>query len=41
MVYYGVTLSAGALGGSLYLNFFLTTLVEFPANIFAIWFMNL
>ncbi|KXJ27984.1 solute carrier family 22 member 15 [Exaiptasia diaphana] len=40
MVYYGVTLSSGALGGSLYLNFFLTSLVELPANFFAIWFMD-
>ncbi|EDO45833.1 predicted protein, partial [Nematostella vectensis] len=41
MVYYGVTLSAGVLGGSLYLNFLLASLVELPGNLFSIWFMNL
>ena len=36
MVYYGVSLSAGAFGGSIYLNFILTSLVEIPANILVI-----
>ncbi|KAK3734006.1 hypothetical protein QZH41_009852, partial [Actinostola sp. cb2023] len=32
MVYYGVSMSSGELGGSIYLNFILTSLVEIPAN---------
>lgn len=40
MVYYGVLLSVGVLGGSLYLNFFLTSLIDIPSNFFVIWFMN-
>ena len=40
MVYYGVLLSVGVLGGSLYLNFFLTTLIDIPSNFFVIWFMS-
>ena len=31
MVYYGVFLSAPTVGGDMYLNFFLTSLVELPA----------
>ena len=33
MVYYGLSLGTGSLPGSLYLNFFLSGLVELPANI--------
>lgn len=40
MVYYGVLLSVGVLGGSLYLNFFLTSLIDIPSNFFVIWFMG-
>lgn len=40
MVYYGVLLSVGVLGGSLYLNFFLTSVIDIPSNFFAIWFMS-
>ena len=40
MVYYGVLLSVGVLGGSLYLNFFLTSVIDIPSNIFVIWFMG-
>jgi OCT family organic cation transporter-like MFS transporter 4/5 len=36
MVYYGVSMSSGELGGSIYLNFVLTSLVEIPANILVI-----
>ncbi|EDO36696.1 predicted protein, partial [Nematostella vectensis] len=36
MVYYGVSMSAGDFGGSIYLNFVLTSLVEFPANVLLI-----
>lgn len=36
MVYYGLSLSAGEFGGSLYLNFVLTSLVEVPANLLVI-----
>ena len=31
MVYYGVFLSAPTVGGDMYLNFFLSSLVELPA----------
>lgn len=40
MVYYGVLLSVGVLGGSLYLNFFLTSVIDIPSNLFVIWFMG-
>lgn len=40
MVYYGVLLSVGVLGGSLYLNFFLTSAIDIPSNFFVIWFMS-
>ena len=36
MVYYGLSLSAGEFGGSIYLNFVLTSLVEIPANLLVI-----
>ncbi|XP_031558762.1 organic cation transporter protein-like isoform X2 [Actinia tenebrosa] len=36
MVYYGVSMSSGELGGSIYLNFVLTSLVEIPANMLVI-----
>ncbi|XP_048577124.1 solute carrier family 22 member 15-like [Nematostella vectensis] len=32
MVYYGVSMSSGDFGGSIYLNFVLTSLVEIPGN---------
>ena len=37
MVYYGLTLNVGSLGGSIYLNFFLSGAVETLANIVTIW----
>ena len=40
MVYYGVFLSAPTVGGSLYLNFFLASLVELPAIPIGIWIYN-
>ncbi|XP_032240300.2 organic cation transporter protein isoform X1 [Nematostella vectensis] len=40
MVYYGVSLSSPSLGGSMYLNFFLTSIVEIPANFAAIYSMK-
>ena len=36
MVYYGLSLSSAEFGGSIYLNFVLTSLVEIPANILVI-----
>ena len=36
MVYYGLSLSSGEFGGSIYLNFILTSLVEIPANVLVI-----
>jgi len=36
MVYYGLSMSSGEFGGSIYLNFVLTSLVEIPANILVI-----
>ena len=36
MVYYGLSLAADDLGGSLYLNFVLVSLVELPASVFSI-----
>jgi len=32
MIYYGVTMHAGNLGGNFYLNFFILAAVEFPAK---------
>lgn len=40
MVYYGIALAADDLGGSLYLNFVLVSLVEFPAVLIAIVCLN-
>ncbi|KAK3740890.1 hypothetical protein QZH41_013408 [Actinostola sp. cb2023] len=37
LVYYGVSFSSPSLGGNMYLNFFLTSVVELPANWFAIF----
>ncbi|XP_068716131.1 organic cation transporter-like protein isoform X2 [Montipora foliosa] len=39
-VYFGVSLGSVMLGGNIYLNFFLTSLVEIPGNAFAIYSMN-
>lgn len=39
-VYFGVSLGSVLLGGNMYLNFFLTSLVEIPGNAFAIYAMN-
>lgn len=39
-VYFGVSLGSVLLGGNIYLNFFLTSLVEIPGNAFAIWAMD-
>ena len=36
MVYYGLSLSSGEFGGSIYLNFVLTSLVEIPGNILVV-----
>lgn len=40
LVYYGVFLSAPSVGGNLYLNFFLASLVELPAIPIGIWIYN-
>ena len=40
LVYYGVFLSAPAIGGSFYLNFFLTSLIELPAIPVGVWVFN-
>ena len=40
LVYFGVILSSPSLGGNIYLNFFLTSVIEIPANYAAIWCMN-
>ncbi|XP_014790780.1 organic cation transporter protein isoform X1 [Octopus bimaculoides] len=40
LVYYGLTLNVGRLYGNLYLNFFLNSVVEFPANILCILLLN-
>ena len=37
MVYYGVFFSTPTLGGNMYLNFFLSSIVEIPANYLGIW----
>ncbi|KXJ05498.1 organic cation transporter-like protein [Exaiptasia diaphana] len=39
-VYFGVSLGSVLLGGNMYLNFFLTSLIELPGNAFAIWAMD-
>lgn len=40
MVYYGVSLSSQTLDGNMYLNFFLTSIIEIPANAAAIYCMK-
>lgn len=40
MVYYGVSFSTPTLGGNIYLNFFLNSVIEIPANIVGIWAMG-
>uniref|UniRef100_A0A7M5WT68 Major facilitator superfamily (MFS) profile domain-containing protein n=1 Tax=Clytia hemisphaerica TaxID=252671 RepID=A0A7M5WT68_9CNID len=40
MVYYGISLASDDLGGSLYLNYVLVSLIELPAHVFAIDFSN-
>ena len=40
MVYYGVILSTPSLGGDMYLNYTLTSIVELPAYIACIWIMG-
>lgn len=40
MVYYGVFLSAPSIGGNMYLNFFLASLVELPAIPAGVWIYN-
>ncbi len=36
MVYYGASYGASDLGGSMYLNYTLTSLIEIPANILVV-----
>ena len=33
MVYYGLALNSGDLGGDMFMNFFLQTLMDIPANV--------
>ena len=40
MVYYGVSLSSGRLGGNIYLVFFLTSIVSIPGNFASTYVMN-
>ncbi|KAJ7391895.1 hypothetical protein OS493_016191 [Desmophyllum pertusum] len=40
MVYYGVSFSTPTLGGNMYLNFFLSSVIEIPANYAGIWAMG-
>jgi len=40
LVYYGVSFSTPTLGGNMYLNFFLASIIEIPANYVAIWAMG-
>ena len=40
MVYYGVSFSTPTLGGNMYLNFFLASIIEIPANYAGIWAMG-
>merc|ERR1712142_1174618 len=40
LVYFGVSLAADDLGGSIYINFILVSLVEFPAGMTAIYFLS-
>ena len=40
MMYYGVTMHAGNMGGDFYLNFFLLAVVEFPAYSLSIFLLD-
>lgn len=40
MVYFGISLASGDLSGDMYRDFVLTSLVEIPGNILAIWLCN-
>lgn len=40
LMYFGVTMHAGNIGGNFYLNFFLNGIVEFPALLFVILTMD-
>lgn len=40
MTYYGISLSAGQLGGNIYLVFFLTNIITIPANFLAIFLID-
>ena len=40
MAYYGVILNVGNLGGDLYLNLFLITIVEYPGRLISIALLN-
>eukprot|EP00106_Octopus_bimaculoides_P001414 XP_014768856.1 PREDICTED: organic cation transporter protein-like isoform X3 [Octopus bimaculoides] len=40
MVYYGISLNVGKLYGNLYMNFFLNSVVEFPAYILGFFLLN-
>jgi len=36
MVYYGLSMSSGEFGGSIFLNFVLTSLAEIPGNVLVV-----
>ncbi|XP_061177652.1 organic cation transporter protein-like [Saccostrea echinata] len=40
MMYYGVTMHAGNMGGDFYLNFFLLAVVEFPASALSVFLLD-
>ena len=40
MVYYGLSLASDDLGGNMYRDFILTSIVEIPANVILIWSCN-
>ena len=40
MTYYGISLSAGQLGGNIYFVFFLTSIVAVPANFLATYLID-
>ena len=40
MLYYGLNLASGGLGGDLYLNFFLVSVIEMPATVIQVYAVN-